>query len=80
MTKSWYPVINNDNCIECGACTNKCTHGVYQKDSEKLIVIYPEGCVDQCRGCQVLCPAEAIEYFGDTGGNKPTSTCGCGQK
>jgi len=76
MTKSWYPVIDNDNCIECGACTNKCSHGVYGKDSAKPIAIYPEGCVDRCTGCQALCPAEAISYFGDTGGIK--ITCGCG--
>ena len=77
MTKNWYPVINYENCIECGACTEKCSHGVYQKDSTKPIVIYPDGCVDRCTGCQALCPAEAIQYFGDTGGG-PKTTCSCG--
>lgn len=68
MTKSWYPIINYDNCIECGACINKCPNNVYEKDSEKPIVIYPEGCIERCKGCQTLCPAEAIKYYGDTGG------------
>ena len=43
MTTKWYPIINQDNCIECGACINKCTHGVYNKESAKPVVIYPEG-------------------------------------
>ena len=76
MTAKWYPIINYDNCIECGACINKCSHGVYDKVSAKPMVIYPDGCIDHCTGCQALCPAEAIQYFGDTGG--PTTTCSCG--
>ncbi|MFZ3130457.1 MAG: 4Fe-4S dicluster domain-containing protein [Desulfosporosinus sp.] len=78
MTKSWYPLIDDDNCIECGSCIDKCTHGVYDKDSEKPIVIYHEGCIEHCRGCQSLCPAEAIRYYGDTGGIQITCSCGGG--
>lgn len=77
MTTSWYPIINYDNCIECGSCINKCSHGVYDKESTKPIVIYPEGCIDHCTGCQALCPAEAIQYNGDNGGG-PKTTCSCG--
>lgn len=65
MAKNWYPVINYEKCIECDACFNKCSHGVYEKTDEGIIVVYPEGCVDQCRGCQNLCPTNAIEYVGD---------------
>lgn len=75
MAKNWYPVINYDNCIECGACVNKCQHGVYKKGSQKPEVVYPEGCINGCHGCGNLCPAEAITYFGDTKGKK---SCGCG--
>lgn len=67
MSKKWYPVINFENCIECGACVDKCTHGVYEKGTNKPNVIYPEGCVEGCHGCQNLCPANAIEYVGDNG-------------
>ena len=35
MSKNWYPVINYETCSECGACFNKCTHGVYEKKDEK---------------------------------------------
>lgn len=60
MAKNWYPIINYDNCIECGACINKCSHGVYKKDEEKPVVVYPEGCIDGCHGYQNSCPTEAV--------------------
>lgn len=77
MSKNWYPVINYDNCIECGTCFGMCQHGVYQKGVEKPIVIYPEGCIEGCHGCQNQCPAEAITYHGDENKGK-SSGCGCG--
>lgn len=78
MSKSWYPVINYENCIECGNCIGMCQHGVYKKDMEKPMVIYPEGCIEGCHGCQSQCPAEAITYHGDAGENKSSCSCGCG--
>lgn len=66
MTKTWFPVINYDKCTECGACVAKCTHGVYEKESDpRPIVIYPEGCIQGCHGCGNLCPNSAIDYFGE---------------
>lgn len=76
MAKKWYPVIDYEKCIECGACVKKCKNKVYRTNTNKPNVIYPEGCVDGCRGCQKLCPTGAIEYVGDTGGQK-TVDCGC---
>jgi len=76
MSKRWYPVINYETCIECGACIQKCSHGVYDKEEVKPNVIYPEGCIDGCRGCQNLCPSESIEYVGDVGQQKECD-CGC---
>jgi uncharacterized membrane protein YraQ (UPF0718 family) len=29
MAKKWYPIIDYPVCAECGACINKCPHGVY---------------------------------------------------
>ena len=83
MTKEWYPIINYETCTECGACVEKCTHGVYQKETKKPQVIYIEGCIDQCRGCQKLCPSGSIAYFGDACNIdgcacKTGSDCGCG--
>lgn len=74
MAGKWYPVINYESCIECGACVDRCTHGVYKTGTNKPMVIYTDGCIDGCRGCQKLCPTDSIEYFGDTG---EASSCGC---
>ena len=76
MSKKWYPVINCENCTECGACINKCSHGVYDKESDTPKAVYPEGCIDGCRGCQQLCPTGAIDYVGDTGINDDKG-CDC---
>lgn len=78
MADRWYPVIDYTLCIECGACTNKCKHGVY--DPEKLpmpVVADPKACIDHCRGCGNLCPAGAISYVGDDGGEH-AGDCSCG--
>jgi len=77
MSKTWYPVINYEKCIECGSCTNKCKNGVYDiKKAPTPVVIQPENCVHGCSGCGKLCPVGAIEYVGNTKiqGNQ---NCGC---
>ena len=78
MTKQWYPVINDESCTECGACIEKCKHGVYDKAKKHPTVIYPEGCIDQCHGCQNLCPSGSISYQGDFGLQIPMCGCRCG--
>src|SRR5690554_7233958 len=65
MAEKWYPVINYENCIECGACIEKCKHGVYAAYTVKPKVVNPDGCIDGCRGCQRLCSVEAIGCVGD---------------
>lgn len=86
MSKTWYPVIDYELCIECGLCSAKCTHRVY--DVDKLptpVVVFPVGCVQGCHGCGNLCPKGAISYVGDNAkdsrSDKEGSTedfgCGC---
>ncbi|MFA6866360.1 MAG: 4Fe-4S dicluster domain-containing protein [Clostridia bacterium] len=77
MSKIWYPVINTEKCIECGACIKKCKYGVYKNGTKTPIVIYPEGCIQGCKGCGNICPVGAIEYIGDKG--QILSDCGCGK-
>ncbi len=75
MSKGWYPVIDYEKCTECGACFKKCSHGVYVLLENKPVVIEPENCIHGCRGCQNKCPAEAIEYVGDTGVSYECTCC-----
>lgn len=78
MAKNWYPVINLENCITCGACVNKCPNGVYEeKKAPSPVVVHPEDCIDHCHGCGNLCPQGAITYFGDdTGWTPPNAKAG----
>ena len=66
MAKNWYPVINEETCIECGKCIKKCAHGVYDKNSPlKPVIVHAKGCIDGCHGCGNICPTGSITYFGE---------------
>lgn len=69
MSKGWYPIIDYDKCIGCMVCNNMCKHGVYKPniDINKPKVVYGNGCVHGCHGCENKCPMGAIHYFGDDG-------------
>ncbi len=69
MSKSWYPIIDYDRCTGCMICNDMCKHGVYRPNNEvsKPKIVYSNGCVYGCHGCEKACPAEAISYFGDDG-------------
>lgn len=78
MSKTWYPVIDYEKCIECGICTDKCKNGVYhQKKAPTPVVIYPEGCIHGCRGCGNICPTQAISYVGEQGAMSDDGNCAC---
>lgn len=69
MSKGWYPIIDYDKCIGCMACNNMCNHGVYKEDedSNNPKVVYGNGCIHGCHGCERKCPVGAIHYYGDDG-------------
>jgi NAD-dependent dihydropyrimidine dehydrogenase PreA subunit len=72
MAKTWYPVVDYLECVECGTCVQFCPHGVY--DTSKApspLVVQPDNCVDRCHGCGNRCPQGAITYAGDDTGWKP---------
>lgn len=78
MSKTWYPVIDYEKCIECGACTNKCSHGVYDlRKAPTPVVVMPENCIHGCHGCGNLCPSEAIQYVGDKKQESENCCCSC---
>ncbi|MHB1314230.1 MAG: ATP-binding protein [Christensenellales bacterium] len=75
MSKKWYPVIDYTECAECGACVDMCRHGVYDKAKAPTpVVVFPDGCIEGCKGCGSQCPAGAIQYVGDTASE---GGCGC---
>ncbi|MEG1255090.1 4Fe-4S dicluster domain-containing protein [Clostridium sp.] len=79
MSKTWYPVIDYEKCIECGACTDKCKHGVYDLEKAPMPVVNtPESCIHGCHGCGNLCPTGAIEYLGNNGAESINCCCSCG--
>lgn len=66
MAKDWYPIIEQDSCIECGTCVNFCPHSVYDTEMTPVPVVKnPNGCIDQCHGCGNKCPVGAITYAND---------------
>lgn len=67
MSKGWYPVIDYEKCVGCMACNDMCRHGVYKPDGKKPKVVYGNGCIHGCHGCENKCPVGAIHYFGDDG-------------
>lgn len=84
MSKKWYPVIDYLECAECGACIEKCKHGVYDKTKKPSpVVINGDGCIQGCHGCGNICPNGAIKYVGDKTGWTPPNgkitddDCGC---
>lgn len=79
MSKTWYPVIDFEKCMECGKCTDKCTHEVYdQKKAPMPIVVKPENCIQGCHGCGNLCPSGAISYVGESTYENGSCGCTCG--
>lgn len=78
MSKTWYPVIDYGKCIECGICTDKCQHGVYDQDKAPTpVVVLPENCIHECRGCGNLCPEKAILYIGEKNLINTGVSCDC---
>jgi len=58
----WNPSIDYNLCDNCGICFDYCKHGVYMKETDKIKVIQPTGCVVLCNNCENLCPEHAISF------------------
>lgn len=59
---SWYPIIDEERCIHCGQCANFCLFGVYEYANQKVKVVYPQGCKNNCPACARICPHTAIIF------------------
>ena len=59
---SWFPAIDYERCTTCGQCADLCLFGVYEKTAEKVTVVNPEGCKNNCPACARICPHTAIVF------------------
>ncbi len=61
----WDPKIDYEKCIACGKCVDFCHMSTFkfeEVDGKKRTIVNPNRCVVFCRGCEDICPAEAIAH------------------
>lgn len=59
---SWFPMIDYARCTACGQCSDFCLFGVYEKIDNRVVVINPRGCKNNCPACGRICPQTAIVF------------------
>ncbi len=59
---SWFPLIDYSRCNSCGQCADFCLFGVYEKLDNKVVVVNPRGCKNNCPACGRICPQTAIVF------------------
>ncbi len=59
---AWYPTIDKNQCAECGKCFEFCPFGVYEMVDDRVRVVHPHSCKNNCPACARNCPAGAIIF------------------
>lgn len=59
---AWYPTLDKDVCVECGKCYDFCPFGVYEMVNDRVRVVHPHNCKNNCPACARNCPASAIIF------------------
>jgi NAD-dependent dihydropyrimidine dehydrogenase PreA subunit len=62
----WSPKINYEKCVGCGKCVDFCHMSAFGFEEingkQKTVVRNENACVVMCRGCEDICPANAITH------------------
>lgn len=59
---AWYPTLDKDVCGECGKCFDFCPFGVYEMIDDRVRVVHPHSCKNNCPACARNCPHSAIIF------------------
>ena len=59
---AWYPTLDKDACAECGKCLEFCPFGVYEMVNDRVTVVHPQHCKNNCPACARQCPTSAIIF------------------
>lgn len=59
---AWYPTLDKDACAECGKCFEFCPFGVYEMVNDRVKVVRPQHCKNNCPACARQCPTSAIIF------------------
>lgn len=59
---AWYPTLDKDACAECGKCLEFCPFGVYEMVDDRVAVVQPQHCKNNCPACARQCPTSAIIF------------------
>ena len=59
---AWFPVIDEERCVNCRKCHDFCLFGVYTIEDKQVKVVHPENCKNNCPTCARTCPKTAIVF------------------